>query len=251
MKDYTRRAVTLLLAFSLTGTLTACNMSTNEDAEKAMQEASEKADEDFSYADMSEEDFAEKAAKTVEDFFNAVFDTSLVDTIDKLPDEEKRLLKRVNSVESFNDLSDEEKDTAIEAADKVYGFRDRVAGADDMSKEDTGALIVGINTTLDVLWRFTDGQGAMTAKPDPKKAEVDSGRTKVTFPVGSVSIRLAMLPGNQEEPITVRVDGGQLRVDGQFLIEVGKEGGGGTMTRTRTENGVTTTEEEQVTLFEK
>lgn len=184
MKDYTRRAVTLLLAFSLTGTLAACNMSTNEDAEKAMQEASEKADENFSYADMSEEDFAEKAAKTVEDFFNAVFDTSLVDTIDKLPDEEKRLLKRVNSVESFNDLSDEEKDTAIEAADKVYGFRDRVAGADDMSKEDTGALIVGINTTLDVLWRFTDGQGAMTAKPDPKKAEVDSGRTKVTFPVG-------------------------------------------------------------------
>ena len=87
MKTYTRAALAAVLVAFLGGSLAACNMSTNEDAERAMQEASgasvapEKAgDGDLSYADMSEEDFAAKAAKTVEEFIQTNFDSALVKT---------------------------------------------------------------------------------------------------------------------------------------------------------------------------
>lgn len=161
MKTYTRAALAAVLALSLGGSLASCNMSTNEDAERAMQEASEgpggserAGDEDLSYADMSEEDFAAKAAKTVEDFIQTNFDSSLVKTIERLPGEDKDLLKRANTVANVEKLSDEEKDELFEVADKVYNVRHFIAGVDDMSDEDRGAVVVGLNHSLDGVWRF-------------------------------------------------------------------------------------------------
>lgn len=265
MKTYTRAALAAVLVLSLGGSLAACNMSTNEDAQRAMQEASESskkagdgesstapdADEDLSYADMSEEDFASQAAQTVEEFIHTNFDPSTVKTIDKLPDEEKELLKRANTVANVGKLSDEEKEELVEVADKVYNMRHFIAGVDDMSDEDRGALIVGLNYNLDGIWRFFGGRGALKVKAHPEKAEVDSARTMVKFPVGSIDMDLSGIESGQKEPLAVVVDGGQLRIHGQYLIDMAHEVKDGTVTRTHSKNGVTTTEQEKITLFEK
>lgn len=258
MKTYTRAALAAVLALSLGGSLASCNMSTNEDAEQAMQEASggsggsEMAgDEDLSYADMSEEDFAAKAAKTVEEFIQTNFDSALVKTIERLPDEDKELLKRANTVANVGKLSDEEKDELFEVADKVYNMRHFIAGVDDMSDEDRGAVVVGLNYSLDGVWRFFGGRGALKVKAHPEKAEVDSARTMVKFPVGSIDMDLHGIESKQKEPLAVVVDGGQLRIHGQYLIDMAHEVKDGTVTRTHSKNGVTTTEQEKITLFEK
>lgn len=257
MKTYTRAALAAVLALSLGGSLASCNMSTNEDAERAMQEASEGSggsemagDEDLSYADMSEEDFAAKAAKTVEEFIQTNFDSALVKTIERLPDEDKELLKRANTVANVEKLSNEEKDELFEVADKVYNVRHFIAGVDDMSDEDRGAVVVGLNYSLDGVWRFFGGHGAMEVKAHPEKAKVDSARTKVEFPMGSLEMHMHGIEASQQEPLAVVVDGGQLRIHGQYLIDIAHEAKDGTMTRTHSKNGVTTTEKEQMTLFE-
>ncbi len=257
MKTYTRAALAAVLALSLGGSLASCNMSTNEDAERAMQEASEgpggserAGDEDLSYADMSEEDFAAKAAKTVEDFIQTNFDSSLVKTIERLPGEDKELLKRANTVANVEKLSDEEKDELFEVADKVYNVRHFIAGVDDMSDEDRGAVVVGLNHSLDGVWRFFGGHGAMEVTAHPEKAKVDSARTKVEFPMGSLEMHMHGIEASQQEPLAVVVDGGQLRIHGQYLIDIAHEAKDGMMTRTHSKNGVTTTEKEQMTLFE-
>lgn len=258
MKTYTRAALAAVLALSLGGSLASCNMSTNEDAERAMQEASEgpagserAGDEDLSYADMSEEDFAAKAAKTVEDFIQTNFDSSLVKTIERLPGEDKALLKRANTVANVEKLSDEEKDELFEVADKVYNVRHFIAGVDDMSDEDRGAVVVGLNHSLDGVWRFFGGHGAMEVTAHPEKAKVDSARTKVEFPMGSLEMHMHGIEASQQEPLAVVVDGGQLRIHGQYLIDMAHEVKDGTVTRTESKNGVTTTEQEKITLFEK
>lgn len=257
MKTYTRAALAAVLALSLGGSLASCNMSTNEDAERAMQEASEgpggserAGDEDLSYADMSEEDFAAKAAKTVEDFIQTNFDSSLVKTIERLPGEDKELLKRANTVANVEKLSDEEKDELFEVADKVYNVRHFIAGVDDMGDEDRGAVVVGLNHSLDGVWRFFGGHGAMEVTAHPEKAKVDSARTKVEFPMGSLEMHMHGIEASQQEPLAVVVDGGQLRIHGQYLIDIAHEAKDGMMTRTHSKNGVTTTEKEQMTLFE-
>lgn len=257
MKTYTRAALAAVLALSLGGSLASCNMSTNEDAERAMQEASEgpggserAGDEDLSYADMSEEDFAAKAAKTVEDFIQTNFDSSLVKTIERLPGEDKELLKRANTVANVEKLSNEEKDELFEVADKVYNVRHFIAGVDDMSDEDRGAVVVGLNHSLDGVWRFFGGHGAMEVTAHPEKAKVDSARTKVEFPMGSLEMHMHGIEASQQEPLAVVVDGGQLRIHGQYLIDIAHEAKDGMMTRTHSKNGVTTTEKEQMTLFE-
>ena len=257
MKTYTRAALAAVLALSLGGSLASCNMSTNEDAERAMQEASEgpggserAGDEDLSYADMSEEDFAAKAAKTVEDFIQTNFDSSLVKTIERLPGEDKELLKRANTVANVEKLSDEEKDELFEVADKVYNVRHFIAGVDDMSDEDRGAVVVGLNHSLDGVWRFFGGHGAMEVTAHPEKAKVDSARTKVEFPMGSLEMHMHGIEASQQEPLAVVVDGGQLRIHGQYLIDIAHAAKDGMMTRTHSKNGVTTTEKEQMTLFE-
>lgn len=257
MKTYTRAALAAVLALSLGGSLASCNMSTNEDAERAMQEASEgpggserAGDEDLSYADMSEEDFAAKAAKTVEDFIQTNFDSSLVKTIERLPGEDKELLKRANTVANVEKLSDEEKDELFEVAEKVYNVRHFIAGVDDMSDEDRGAVVVGLNHSLDGVWRFFGGHGAMEVTAHPEKAKVDSARTKVEFPMGSLEMHMHGIEASQQEPLAVVVDGGQLRIHGQYLIDIAHEAKDGMMTRTHSKNGVTTTEKEQMTLFE-
>lgn len=257
MKTYTRAALAAVLALSLGGSLASCNMSTNEDAERAMQEASEgpggserAGDEDLSYADMSEEDFAAKAAKTVEDFIQTNFDSSLVKTIERLPGEDKELLKRANTVANVEKLSNEEKDELFEVAEKVYNVRHFIAGVDDMSDEDRGAVVVGLNHSLDGVWRFFGGHGAMEVTAHPEKAKVDSARTKVEFPMGSLEMHMHGIEASQQEPLAVVVDGGQLRIHGQYLIDIAHEAKDGMMTRTHSKNGVTTTEKEQMTLFE-
>lgn len=263
MNAYTRRSAAVLLALSLAGSVTACNMSTNEDAEQAVEKASEKAHggdtatnengagEDLSYADMSKEDFAEQAAKAIDDCLKNTTDSSLVQAIDELSDEEKNLLKRVDSVEHYAELSDEEKDQVFETADKIYNMRHYFAGVDEMNTDDRGAFVVGLNFTLDAIWRFTAGKGGMSVTADLEKAEVDEGRTKATFPLGSLDMKMGGVPGNQGEPMTAVVEDGQLRVDGHYLIELGQEGRGGTVTKTHVENGVTTTEEATQRLFEE
>ena len=207
-------------------------------------------DEDLSYADMSEEDFAAKAAKTVEEFIQTNFDSALVKTIERLPDEDKELLKRANTVANVEKLSNEEKDELFEVADKVYNVRHFIAGVDDMSDEDRGAVVVGLNYSLDGVWRFFGGHGAMEVKAHPEKAKVDSARTKVEFPMGSLEMHMHGIEASQQEPLAVVVDGGQLRIHGQYLIDIAHEAKHGTMTRTHSKNGVTTTEKEQMTLFE-
>lgn len=170
---------------------------------------------------LSDDEIKQEAQKAADRFFKTEYNPERLEQIKNLDKQDYELLQKIAKKDSFLALDDKDKEKVVKIADDVYKIQDVYAHTTTLSEDDLANLIVGLNASIDLLFR-SGIQSTVEAKADTSKAQISEDKLEVTFPKDSFTLIIDGQENPSQDDVTVVFEGGTYKITPDTMIEMGK-----------------------------
>ena len=170
---------------------------------------------------LEDDEIKREAQEAIDRFFKIEYSPERLEDIKNLDEQDYELLQKIAKSDSFFALDDKDKEKVVKIADNVYKIQDVYAHTTTLSEEDLANLIVGLNSSIDLLFR-SGIQNTVEAEVDDSKAQISEDKLTVTFPKDSFMLNVDGQKNPSQDDVTVVFEGGTYKITPDTMIEMGK-----------------------------